>query len=157
MQLFIQSFPEKREPRSRLENRLRMDNAHSSADWGELIDFTYLLYQHTLNELSPVVQRAVNYIQENYAQQISIKEYCVLCKMSTPYFGHLFKTETGMFFNNYLNQCRMCAAIALLHDTELKISDIAEKCGFSSDSYFISCFKKQIGLSPIKFRALRGS
>ena len=51
----------------------------------------------------------------------------------------------------------MCAAIALLHDTELKISDIAEKCGFSSDSYFISCFKKQMGLSPIKFRALRGS
>ena len=157
MQLFIQSFPEKREPRTRLENRLRMSSARSCDDWSDLIDFTYLLYQHTLNELSPVVHRAVSYIQENYARQISIKDYCQICKMSMPYFGHLFKTETGMFFNNYLTQCRMCAAIALMNDTEMKISDVAEACGFSSNSYFISCFKKQTGLSPVKFRALRRS
>lgn len=155
VQLFSQRFPEKRESRLHLEARLRMTSASSSADWGEVIDFAYLLFQHTLNEFSPIVQRAVSYIQANYAQQVSIKEYCAMCKMSTPYFGHLFKTETGMFFNNYLNQCRMCAAITLLNETDLKISDVAEKCGFSSNSYFISCFKKQTGLSPIKFRSLR--
>ena len=132
---------------------MRISSVKSGADWGELIDFTYLLYQHTLNELSPVVHRAVNYIQENYAEQITIKEYCAMCKMSTPYFGHLFKTETGMFFNNYLNQRRLCAAITLLNETDMRISDVAEKCGFASNSYFISCFKKQTGFSPIKYRS----
>lgn len=155
VQLFSRQFPEKRDARLHLENRLRMTNASSCDDWDEVIDFAYLLFQHTLNEFSPIVQRAVSYIQEHYAQQISIKEYCAMCKMSTPYFGHLFKTETGMFFNNYLNQCRMCAAITLLNETDLKINAVAEKCGFSSNSYFISCFKKQTGLSPIKFRSLR--
>lgn len=155
LQLFTQQFPEKDKLRKQLQSRLRMSACASDNDLGEMIDYTYLLYQHAINELSPVVQRAVSYIQERYAQQITIKEYCTMCKMSTPYFGHLFKTETGMFFNNYLNQCRMCSAISLLHETDLKINDIAEKCGFSSPSYFIFCFKKQTGLSPIKYRALQ--
>lgn len=153
MQLFTQHFPEKKDPRLRLATRLRISGIHAPEEWEELIDFTYLLYQHTLNELSPVVHRAISYIQENYNKQLSIKEYCAMCKMSTPYFGHLFKTETGMFFNNYLNQCRMCAAISLLHDTNLKLNDIAQRCGFSSSTYFIACFKKQTGLSPNKYRS----
>ena len=153
MRLFTQRFPEKKEPCHRLASRLRMSGIHAPEEWEDLIDFTYLLYQHTLNEFSPVVHRAVSYIQENYDKQLSIKEYCAMCKMSTPYFGHLFKTETGMFFNNYLNQCRMCAAIALLNDTNLKLDDIAQRCGFSSSNYFITCFKKQTGLSPNKYRS----
>ena len=62
------------------------------------------------------------------------------------------RKETGLFFNNYLTQHRICASIQLLLDTDLKINDIALAVGFSSPSYYISCFKKQTGLSPIKYR-----
>lgn len=75
--------------------------------------------------------------------------------MSPAYLGYLFKKETGFFFNGYLTQYRIYCSIHLLFDTDLKINDIAQKVGFSYPSYFISCFKKQTGLSPIKYRTKR--
>jgi AraC-like DNA-binding protein len=41
----------------------------------------------------------------------------------------------------------------LLLDTDMRISDIAANVGFTSASYYITRFKQQIGLSPIKYRA----
>lgn len=155
MQLFTQRLPEKQKVKRQLQSRLRMSTGAGAEDIAEMVNYAYLLYQHTISDLSPVVQRAISFIQEHYAEQISIKEYCAMCKMSTPYFGHLFKTETGMFFNNYLNQCRMCNTITLLHETDCKVNDVAERCGFTTPSYFISCFKKQMGISPAKYRAMR--
>ena len=73
-------------------------------------------------------------------------------KMSPAYLGYLFKKETGFFFNRYLTQYRIYSSIHLLFETDLKISDIALKVGFSYPSYYISCFKKQTGFSPIKYR-----
>lgn len=67
----------------------------------------------------------------------------------------MFKKETGMFFNNYLTQYRICHSIHLLKNSDLKVNDIARRVGFSSTSYYISCFKKQTGCSPVKYRTLQ--
>lgn len=102
--------------------------------------------------LSPIVRLAVDYIHKHYSENISIKDFCVKTKMNAAYLGFLFKNETGIFFSNYLMQYRLFCAVRLLRDTEKQIREIASEVGFSSTSYFISCFKKQTGLSPSKFR-----
>lgn len=75
--------------------------------------------------------------------------------MNTAYFGFLFKKETGMFFNNYLTQYRVCCSLRLLETTQMQIGEISEAVGFSSANYYVSCFKKQTGLSPARYRSLQ--
>lgn len=122
----------------------------------ELLEYSCLLFRYCFEQLSPVIRHAVDYIHAHYSESLSIKEFCVKNKMNTAYLGFLFRKETGMFFNNYLTQYRICSAILLLQETDRQIGDIAAEVGFSSTSYFISCFKKQTGLSPIKFRSTKG-
>lgn len=119
----------------------------------ELLEYGQILYSHYFKEMSPVVQRVITYIHQHYAEGVSIKEFCTKSNLNPAYIGSLFKKETGIFFNNYLMQYRICRSISLLCNTEQKINEIAENVGFSSVNYFIMSFKKQLGVSPNKYRS----
>lgn len=102
--------------------------------------------------LSPIVQKALEYIHEKYAQGVSIRDFCSGYAITPAYLGYLFKKETNMFFNNYLNQYRLSRAAVLLSETQERVNVIAEKTGFTTTSYFITSFKKYTGMSPQKYR-----
>lgn len=103
---------------------------------------------------SPAVERAIKYIEKQYAEGISIKEFCNSLNMNASYLGYLFKKETGVYFNTYATNFRMEKAKELLCSTNENVNDIAEKIGFATASYFITLFKKETGLSPLKFREI---
>lgn len=155
--MLLLEFPNQPDIQEQLNHRIHLfSQMYSREDLAmaitELLEYGYVLFRYYFEQLSPVIQSALGYIHRHYADSLSIKEFCVKNKMSTAYLGYLFKKETGMFFNNYLTQYRICCSIELLRDTDTRISDIARQVGFSSTSYYISCFKKQTGLSPIKYR-----
>ena len=155
--LFSQEFSNRPDAQEQLYSRMRLfmpeaDSEAFTASIIELLEYSYLLFTYYFEQHSPIIQSAITYVHKHYAESISIKEFCDKNKMSTAYLGYLFKKETGMFFNNYLLQYRICCSIRLLLDTEQKINDIAQNVGFSSTNYYISCFKKQTGLSPNKYR-----
>ena len=102
--------------------------------------------------ISPIIQRTLDYIENHYSEGVSMKEFSASLNMNTAYLGYLFKKETGMFFNNYLNDLRLEKAAALLCTTGDRISDVALKTGFTTTSHFITTFKKKTGLSPLKYR-----
>lgn len=120
-----------------------------------LITETWLLYHSETGGISPIVSHALNYIKVNYSGSISIKEFCSHFDINTSYLGYLFKTETGIFFNDYVCQVRINNAMLLLENTHKKIADVAEQVGFSNVSYFIKCFRSYTGLSPAKYRQTR--
>jgi len=103
---------------------------------------------------SPITFSAISYISDHYADYVSIKDFCAKFNMNASYLGLLFKKETGIYFNDYINQTRISHAIRLLKTSGLKIAEICAKVGFGNTSYFILCFKKQTGVSPAKFRQL---
>lgn len=155
--MLLLEFPNQPDIQEQLHHRIHLfSQMYSGEDLAiaitELLEYGYVLFRYYFEQLSPVIQSALGYIHKHYADSLSIKEFCVRNKMSTAYLGYLFKKETGMFFNNYLTQYRICCSIELLKNSDAKISDIAKQVGFSSTSYYISCFKKQTGLSPIKYR-----
>lgn len=155
--LFSQEFSNNPVAQEQLCRRMKLpcslhDKDSFTASIIDLLEYSYLLFNYYFEQLSPIVQTAISYIHENYKEGISIKDFCVKNRMSTPYLGYLFKKETGLFFNNYLMQYRICSSIRLLLDTSQNINDIAANVGFSSPSYYILCFKKQTGLSPTKYR-----
>ena len=159
IQLFNQEFPDKPGIQQQIFNHIRLftklpDTNDFSSVVFELLRYSYLLFRDYFNQLSPIVQQAINYIRTNYTQAPSVNEFCDKKQMNTCYLGYLFKNETGMFFNNYLTQYRICCALQLLLETNLTINAIAQKTGFSTTNYFITCFKKQLGISPNKYRTL---
>lgn len=157
LEIFFTEFPNLKAIQEAISNRIMLfadnsENIDLELAIVELLEYSCLLFKYHFEQLSPVVQLAISYIHNNYSDSISIKEFCVKNKMNTSYLGYIFKKETGMFFNIYLNQYRICCSISLLRDTDLKISEIAQKIGFSSATYYITCFRNQTGLSPIKYR-----
>lgn len=159
IQLFVQEFPKKPGVQKQIYGHIRLfqqipDSDQFESALFELLQYSYLLYLDYFNQLTPVVQKAIHYIRNHFAESVSVKEFCSKNKMNTCYLGYLFKQETGMFFSAYLTQCRICCALQLLLESDYKLPKIAQLSGFSSSSYLISCFKKQFGLSPIQYRNL---
>ncbi len=156
--LFAQEFPAHPETLELLHNQIRLFHARTesqnlSVNLTDQLSHASLLYSYYHNQLSPIIQSAIQYIHKHYAEAISIQELCQKYKMSAPYLGYLFKKETGDFFNNYLTRYRICSSIPLLIDTDLSINDIAARVGFSYSGYYITCFRKQTGMSPAKYRS----
>jgi two-component system response regulator YesN len=158
--LFKQEFPNRPGIQDQIQSRVYLFSAASTHEnfvtaVEELLEYSYLLFRYYFEQLSPIIQHTISYVHEHYSDSLSIKEFCAKNKMSTAYLGYLFKKETGMFFNSYLNQYRICCSIQLLVNSNQNINDIAKNVGFCSTSYFISSFKKQTGISPNKYRALQ--
>lgn len=112
-----------------------------------------LIKEHT-HCLSPVVLSAMDYIRKKYASHVSIRDFCNKYHANASYIGYLFRKETGIYFNDYINQIRISQSIQLLKNSNVKISEVATLSGFNNTSYYILCFKKQTGISPAKFRQL---
>ena len=160
--LFMQEFPAHPEALEQLRSQIGLLRSGADAQnlsgihtLTEQLEHAYFLYRYYRDQLSPVIRAAVQYIHRHYAEGISIQEFCLKNKMSSPYLGYLFKKETGLFFNNYLTQYRICSSIPLLMDTDLSVNDIAARVGFSYTGYYITCFRKQMGMSPAKYRSTR--
>lgn len=94
------------------------------------------------------VKKAINYISENYASDVTVKEISKLVGLNTVYFGALFKQETGLLINQYLTQTRISHAESMLQNGECNVSEAAERCGYNDLSHFRKQFKMIKGYSP---------
>jgi two-component system response regulator YesN len=66
--------------------------------------------------------------------------------------GQLFKKETEMSFNQYVNLVRIKQAQQLLLHSKATISEIGDRIGYNNTNYFSKMFKKLNGLTPKEFR-----
>lgn len=98
------------------------------------------------------IKKIFDYICENYAEKISVKNAADICCYSSSYFMKFFKQTTGMGFIEYLNSYRLETAAQMLSASNDNILDIAEKTGFENLSYFNRSFKKKFGLTPGQYR-----
>lgn len=100
---------------------------------------------------SPVVEKAVQYISEYYRGTVTLAGAAAACYVSKEHLSRTFKRETGFGFSEYLTLYRLKAADALLHDRpELRVVDVALRCGFNDSNYFSKVYKKMFGISPIR-------
>lgn len=97
------------------------------------------------------VKKAISYINENYASNISVKELADMAGLNSVYFGALFKNETGMLIHQYLAQTRINHAQDMLQNGECNVSEAAERCGYRDLSHFRKQFKMIKGYSPSQY------
>ena len=96
--------------------------------------------------------RMSSYIKENLTDNVYIKEIASAGGVCKSKCEILFRSITGLTPNGYLNEFRLEKAKELLEKTSQPISSIAQKCGFSDQSYFCRAFSKKHSMSPGYYR-----
>lgn len=94
----------------------------------------------------------MKFIQEHFDEKITIEEIAASANISVRECGRCFQNKIGMSPGNYLNDYRIRTAAELLLTTEDSVTEVAERCGFGSGSYFGKSFLKMIGCTPREYR-----
>ena len=95
---------------------------------------------------------ALTYINENYADDLTLSSISAHLGFNESYFCRIFKSGTGATFTEYLNFVRVCKAEKLLSETQDSIYEIATSVGICSLSYFNRIFRKYHNCSPTTYR-----
>lgn len=100
------------------------------------------------------VFKIMEYVEEHYADTVTLDELAKHVHMNRSYISHLFKKETGRNINTYLLEFRMEKAKILLENSNHNIQDICCQIGIPDSAYFSKVFKKYTGSTPIEFRRM---
>jgi len=100
----------------------------------------------------PIVLRAIEYIDRNYKENITLEDISDAVGLSPVYLHKLFYKTTGETPHQLLLKKRLSAAKELLAGSDLSLVNVAAESGFSSQSYFTAVFKKHCGITPLTFR-----
>ena len=108
---------------------------------------------HAMLPLHEAMRRAKHFLDQNYAEPLSLKQTAKHIGISPAYLSRIFHQEFGVSFSEYLTSQRLQVARKLLQTTRLQIAEIANRCGFSSSSYFIKVFSDHYKVTPKNYAA----
>ncbi len=101
--------------------------------------------------LSRDIARCVEYIEASLHIPIRIEDLAEQTELTPGYLSVLFKKETGQTFTDYVMTRRIETAKNMLQYSEYSAAEISEILAFSSQSYFIRCFRRKTGMTPRQF------
>ncbi len=98
------------------------------------------------------IKRAIAYMEKNYETPFTLDDIASEIGMSPTYFSRFFKKTTGENFYSYLGRIRLFYAENDLVHSDSSITEIALNNGFANVKSFIETFKKEHGVTPLKYR-----
>lgn len=101
---------------------------------------------------SGLVERVTEYIRENFAGDLSNKAIGRHFNYHPNYINRVMQKHIGQSLHQYVLSCRVSRALEMLQTTNLSVTEVAERVGFSSIKHFSQTFKSIYGYSPIHFR-----
>ncbi|MBQ2738285.1 MAG: helix-turn-helix transcriptional regulator [Clostridia bacterium] len=125
---------------------------------GRLLTYVSLLLSEANRQRHPdayksrTVRDAEEYIKEHFAEDIKLSDIASAVNLSPNYFHTLFSEVREISPREYLENYRIKVAQELLLTTELPLSEISSRCGFSTQQYLTSVFKSRTGMTPTAFR-----
>ena len=87
-------------------------------------------------------------------EKITLEELADIANLSTYYFSHRFKEETGLSPIDYVINTRLDQAKILLARTFMTVEEIAYEVGYQSSNSLINLFNQKLGFSPKEYRKL---
>lgn len=131
---------------------------HSFSISSKLYTMLEHIHASTLKQLSPLTQKndqlnkVLNYIDQNYMQDLTILDLSQIIHVSPQYLCRLFKAQLMMRPFEYINQVRINKSKTLLNLVpSIPIEDIAKQVGYHNPSYFTSLFKSLEKITPREF------
>ncbi len=106
------------------------------------------------SEESRPIRMAKQYIQDHYADAITLDEVADSIGFSGSYFSTFFKKETGSGFNQYLISVRMEQTKNLLRNSDKPIAEICGLVGYQDLKHFSRVFHRETGMTPGEYRKI---
>ena len=98
------------------------------------------------------LKRVVDAIESRLGHDWSVHEMAREAGLSPFWFAHLFKERVGVSPRMFVQRRRLAQARRMLADSHLSLTDIAAHCGFESQSWFTTAFRREHGITPAAFR-----
>ena len=99
------------------------------------------------------IQRIADHVDAHVHETLTVEHLAELAGMSRSKFAAMFKRSTGMSPHQFVVARRIERTRELLRAPELRLSEIADVVGFSSQSHMTSTFRRHTGLTPLEYRA----
>lgn len=139
---------------------LNNPNAPDSAILGHLYLFFYALLENssfnTIKSASNLqefyVREAINYIEKNYNNNISVEDIAKWCNLDRSYFGKIFKNSMKTTPQEFLIKYRLSKACEMLKEDNISIKKISELTGYKNQFHFSRAFKEFYNTSPRQWR-----
>ncbi|MBL7637588.1 MULTISPECIES: helix-turn-helix domain-containing protein [Atlantibacter] len=93
-----------------------------------------------------------SHLDSHYHMEINRESVAETFNISPGYLSRLFSRESDIKFNEYLKLVRISRSKTLLTNTNLKINEISEKCGFTDTNYFCKVFRDSNDCTPLEYR-----
>ena len=106
------------------------------------------------DEENELARQIKNYVDEHYMEPITLAELAAQFHVSSSYVTRVYKKIYGYAVMQYIMRRRIGEAQTLIIDTNLSLTEIALRVGYSSSSYFHDMFTKVTGISPRKYREI---
>ncbi|MCD9021685.1 response regulator [Cohnella silvisoli] len=119
---------------------------------GVMLRLSELLLTSSRGKYRPEIAKAISYMRDNYAGNLSLEIVASVVNKNSAYFSDLFKRETDENFVVFLQKIRIEKAKTLLRTTHDKVYDIASQVGIDNYHYFCKIFKQLTGMTPIQYR-----
>lgn len=139
----------------------QMNNQQSSSQSGEMrACFAILLcllaqaYSRTLmtGKNQHHLEKTLDYINNHYDENIELSKLAKLSAKSESQLIRSFRKHYGATPISYQLELRMTESKRLLRETELSVSEISYRLGFSDSNYFSRFFHRKLGISPMQYR-----
>lgn len=98
-------------------------------------------------EFSPHIRNCIKYINENLCKRISVSAVAEHCGISADYLSQIFKREIGENLSAYILRQKLEKAKSLLLNGKTQ-KEICDEIGFSSQSYFVTVFRRIYNMTP---------
>jgi Response regulator containing CheY-like receiver domain and AraC-type DNA-binding domain len=150
--LVLKEYPRDSSPEGR---RLAASAHELQAGWEQYLE---RLIAHVADRRSPrnkrVVDDAIRHMEARYGdKELNLQALADRSGVSPAYMSKMFREVMGRPITQYLNELRLeKARLMLLGQPEVKISAVAEECGFNDYPYFSKVFKKHYGISPLEYK-----
>jgi len=119
-----------------------------------LDDFMRNIYIYGNSRTNGTVAQILSWLGENFHENVTLEMVAKEAGLSTFRVAHLVKEVTGKTVLQHVHHLRVQEAQRLLEQSDLSCTDIAYETGFGDQSYFIKQFRKQMGITPARYRRL---
>ena len=109
-------------------------------------------FEYKDKELHAYIQEAINFINSNYMNSITVNEIANHVNLSRSYLYKMFIKNLKISPQKYLINLRMYKATLLLKNTKIPIGEVASKVGYSDSLLFSKTFSKYFSMSPLSYR-----
>lgn len=103
-------------------------------------------------EKQDALYKIMEYINQNYSEDISLETLAERSFYNPSYFSRIFKNRFGMGFKAYITKLRTDKAAELLKTTDLPVKDVLTRCGFNDKNAFYRALEHWYGTTPSGLR-----